>query len=454
MTWMAKATYAFVALGCPKNLVDSERMLGLLQREGYQLVEDPQGTDFVVVNTCGFIEAAREESLAAIDEMLALKREGRTGGVIVAGCLAERQREELLRVRPDIDALIGVFARDEVARAAASLVSGGAAQRSVFRPAPPQPLTDRDRHRATPRHWAYLKISEGCDRLCTFCSIPRIRGKHRSKPVEEIAREAEQLAADGVRELILVAQDTSYYGMDVYGEPRLVPLLARLQAVPGIEWIRLMYLYPQHVSDALIDMVASGNRILPYLDLPLQHISDSVLRRMARRVTRGDTETLLGRLRERIPGLVLRTTFITGFPGETQAEFEELLEFVQSQRFERVGVFPYSCEPDTPAARLPQDLPKEVKNARRDRLMTLQQSIAFRWNESRRGTRTDVILDRPLPDGENVWIGRSYADAPDVDGLVFVTGGRRRLATGQIVPCEIVASRDYDLVGVAVGPPR
>lgn len=429
-------------------------MLGLLQLDGYELVEDPDGTDFVIVNTCGFIEPARQESLAAIDDMLTLKREGRTRGVIVSGCLAERQREDLLASRPDIDSLIGVFARDEVTKVADRLLGSLTEQRSVFRPAPIRALSDRNRLRVTPRHFAYLKISEGCDRLCTFCSIPRMRGKYVSKSPEEIHREAEELAADGVRELILVAQDTTYYGMDLYGEPRLVSLLNQLQDVPGIDWIRLMYLYPQYVSDELIETIAAGKRILPYIDLPLQHISDAVLRRMSRRVTRSETESLIGRLRERIPNLVLRTTFITGFPGETEAEFEELMGFVEAQRFERVGVFPYSCEPDTPAARLSDAVPEAVKNARRDRLMVLQQSIAFRWNENRRGIRTDVILDRPVPDGDNVWIGRSYADAPDVDGLVYVTGDQQRLAVGQIVPCEIVATRGYDLVGFAVGPPH
>lgn len=429
-------------------------MLGLLQIEGYELVEDPEGTDFVIVNTCGFIEPARQESLAAIDEMLALKREGRTRGVIVSGCLAERQRADLLASRPEIDSLVGVFARDEVTKVADRLLGSMTEQRTVFRPAPIRALSDRNRLRVTPRHFAYLKISEGCDRLCTFCSIPRMRGKHVSKPVEEILREAEELAADGVRELVLVAQDTTYYGIDLYGEPRLVTLLTQLQNVPGICWIRLMYLYPQYVSDELIETIAGGNRILPYIDLPLQHISDTVLRRMSRRVTRRETESLIGRLREKISNLVLRTTFITGFPGETEAEFEELMDFVKAQRFERVGVFTYSCESDTPAARLPDPVPEAVKTARRDRLMTLQQSIAFRWGESRRGTCTDVILDRPVPDADNVWMGRSYADAPDVDGLVYVTGDQQRLAVGQMAPCEIVATRGYDLVGVAIGPPH
>jgi ribosomal protein S12 methylthiotransferase len=451
----AKGTYAFVSLGCPKNLVDSERMLGLLQLDGYQLVGDPDGADFVVVNTCGFIERAREESFAAIDEMLQLKAQGRVRGVIVSGCLAERQKEQLLSDRPAIDSLVGVFAREEITRVADRLVGDLREQRTVFRPAPIRPLPDRDRLRITPRHFAYLKVSEGCDRLCTFCAIPAMRGKHVTKPIEEVLEEARQLSADGVRELILVAQDTTYYGMDLYGEPRLTQLLQQLHDVPGIDWIRLMYFYPMYIDEALVETIARSPKILPYLDMPLQHINDTMLRRMARRVTRAQTEELLHRLRSRIPNLVLRTTLITGFPGETEEQFDELLEFVRQQRFERMGVFTYSLEPDTPAARLPDPVPEEVQAQRRDRLMAAQQEIAFAWNRQQIGRRLDVILDSPVPEEKNVWVGRSYADAPDVDSLVFVTADKQRRAkAGDLMPCEIVAAQDYDLAAVPVGPPR
>lgn len=446
-----KGTYAFVSLGCPKNLVDSERMLGLLQVDGYRLVPEPAGADFVVVNTCGFIERARGESFAAIDEMLQLKQQGRIRGVIVSGCLAERQKEQLLADRPGIDALVGVFAREEVTRVADRLIGHLDEQRAVFQPAPIRPLTDTDRLRVTPRHFAYLKISEGCDRLCTFCAIPKMRGKHATKPMEEVVREAEQLAADGVRELIIVAQDTPYYGLDLYGEPRLAELLRRLEQVAGIAWIRLMYFYPMYVDDSLIDTIAASQKIVPYLDMPLQHINDELLRRMARRVTRLQTESLLTRLRDRIPGLTLRTTLITGFPGETDEQFGELADFVQTQRFQRLGVFTYSFEPDTPAALLPGQLPEEVKNERRNRLMELQQQIVFAWNQTQIGRQKDVILDRPVPNESNVWIGRSQADAPDIDAAVYVTGGKKRLAAGDIVKVEIVTAQDYDLIGVAVG---
>jgi ribosomal protein S12 methylthiotransferase len=448
----AKGTYCFVSLGCPKNLVDSERMLGMLQLDGYQMVRDPEGADFAIVNTCGFIEAARQESFGAIDEMLALKRQGKLRGVIVSGCLAERQKESLLDARPDIDHLVGVFGREEVTKVADRLIGGLDEQRTVFKPAPTHPLPDTARMRITPRHFAFLKISEGCDRLCTFCAIPKMRGKHATKPIEEVVAEARELAADGVRELVIVAQDTTYYGLDLYGETRLVELLTELDKVEGLDWVRLMYLYPMYFSDELIDAIAASKRIVPYLDMPLQHANDVMLRRMQRRVTRAETEILLGKLRTRIPNLVMRTTFITGFPGETDEQFADMVDFVRQHRFERLGVFTYSYEPDTPAARLPDHLPDEVKLARQAELMRVQQEIAFEWNARQLGRQVDVLLDAPVPGERNAFIGRSYADAPDVDGVVYVTG--KKLRPGQIVPCEIVASQEYDLVAAACGKPR
>jgi ribosomal protein S12 methylthiotransferase len=449
----SKGTYSFVSLGCPKNLVDSERMLGLLQLDGYQLVSEPVGADFVVVNTCGFIERAREESYATIHEMLELKRKGDIRGVIVSGCLAEREKEKLLETLPEIDHLVGVFGREMVTKVADRLIGGLDEQRTVFQPAPSRPLDDRSRLRITPRHFAFLKISEGCDRLCTFCAIPKMRGKHATKPIEDVIAEARELAADGVRELVIVAQDTTYYGMDLYGETRLAALLKELEQVDGIEWIRLMYLYPMYFGDDVIEAIAQSKKIVPYLDLPLQHINDTMLRRMQRRVNRAQTEDLLAKLRQRIEGLVMRTTFITGFPGETDEQFAELVDFVRQQKFERLGVFSYSFEPDTPAARLPDHLSEDVKNERRETLMAVQQQFAFDWNAAQIGRQYDVLLDRQVPGEKDAWVGRSYADAPDVDGVVYVSGGRK-LRPGKIVRCEIVATSDYDLVGVAVGKPR
>lgn len=430
-------------------------MLGLLEQDGYSLVENPQDSDFVVINTCGFIDNARKESMEAIDQMLDLKSQGKIRGVIVSGCLAEREKEELLKQRPEIDSLVGVFGRDDITRMASQLVDGLEEQRTVFRPAPIRALDDRNRLRITPKHFAYQKISEGCDRLCTFCAIPKMRGKHASKPHDEVIAEARQLVDTGVRELIIVAQDTTYYGRDIYGESRLTELLTELQQIDGLEWIRLMYFYPMYIDDALIETIAESEKILPYIDMPLQHINTDMLKRMSRRVSAEDTRKLIEKLRGRIDDLVLRTTFITGFPGETDDQFAELVDFVRDARFERLGVFTYSLEPDTPAAKLPGHLGDDVKAARRDALMAVQQELAFDWCKSQLGTACEVILDRPIDEDKNVWLGRSFADAPDVDASVYVTGQERRpLRAGQLVPVEIVGHQDYDLVAAAVGAAR
>jgi ribosomal protein S12 methylthiotransferase len=449
-----RGTFSVISLGCPKNLVDSERMLGLLREDGWELVPQPEGSDFVVVNTCGFLESSRAESYATVQEMLNLKAAGGTRGVVVAGCLAERQKDAIVEELPGVDAVLGVFSRDEVARAAERMVGGLAEQRSLFRPAPATALSDTGRLRVTPRHLAYLKISEGCDRTCTFCSIPKMRGKHATKPLEEVIREATELAADGVKELVIVAQDTTYYGIDLYGEPRLVPLLEALEAVPGIEWIRLMYLYPIHFTDQLIDTIAGSGRILPYLDMPLQHASDAVLKRMQRRVNRAATEELLAKLRDRIDDLVLRTTFITGFPGETREQFEELVAFVERWQFERLGVFPYSLERDTPSAKLDGHMPEAEKEARRDELMAVQQGIAHAHAAAQVGRTLSCIIDMPSQQAAaegrgDVWLGRTMADAPDIDCVVYVTPRPDRpLAAGEILQVEIVAASGYDLAGV------
>jgi ribosomal protein S12 methylthiotransferase len=446
-----KGTFSFVSLGCPKNLVDSERMLGLLAQDGYVLVPDAQNADLVIINTCGFIDAARQESLGAIREMLERKKQGAIKGVVVAGCLAERQKELLLEEVPEVDQVVGVFGREEIARVADRILGELHEQRTLFRPAPVQAQDDRARMRITPRHLAYLKVSEGCDRLCTFCAIPYMRGKHVTKPLEKVVEEARELAIDGVRELNLVAQDMTYYGVDLYGRPRLAELLRTLEEVEGIDWIRVLYNYPNHFADELYETFGSSRKVLPYLDMPLQHINDRVLRMMNRRHTRTETEAIIARLRAAIPNLVLRTTFIAGFPGETEAEFEELLAFVKATRFERLGVFPYSFEPDTPAARLPGHLPEEVKAERRDRVMQAQQEIAFAFNQSLVGRTLDVLIDAPSADQKHVWVGRSYADAPDVDGLTYVRGSG--LQPGDLVTCTITRAEGYDTFVRVVGPP-
>jgi ribosomal protein S12 methylthiotransferase len=439
----AKGTLSFVSLGCPKNLVDSERMLGLLAQDGYRLVPESQNADLVVVNTCGFIESARQESLGVIREMIERKKQGAVKGILVAGCLAERERERLLEVVPEVDQVLGVFSREEVTRAADRILGALDEQRTLFRPAPVRAMDDTARLRITPRHLAYVKVSEGCDRFCTFCAIPYMRGKHVTKPIEQVVREVQELALDGVRELNLVAQDMTYYGLDLYGRPRLADLLRELDQVGGIEWIRILYNYPQFFTDELIDVIASSPRVVPYLDMPLQHIDDRMLKRMNRRHTRRETEALIQRLRDAIPGLVLRTTFIVGFPGESDAQFETLLEFVKEYRFERLGAFTYSFEHDTPAARLPGHLSEREKQSRRDAVMTVQQPIAFEFNRSLVGRTLDVLVDAP---GENPghWIGRIYADAPDVDGITSIRSSRIR--PGDIVSCRIDEADGYDLL--------
>jgi ribosomal protein S12 methylthiotransferase len=438
----SKGTYAFVSLGCPKALVDSEKMLGTLALDGYTLVSQPDGADFVIVNTCGFIEQSRAESKAVIREMLDLKQQGRTRGVIVAGCLPERLGGSLLEELPEIDHIVGVWGRDEINRVADHLVGGVREQRELFRPAPIRALDDRARLRITPQHYAYLKISEGCDRTCTFCAIPKMRGKHVTKPIEQVVAEARELAADGVRELILVAQDTTYYGMDLYGEVRLVDLLHELEQVDGIDWLRLMYLYPVNFTDSLIDTIAGSGRIIPYLDMPLQHINSQLLKRMQRRVNREKTIELVGKLRSRIPNLVLRTTFIVGFPGETEEQFAELEQFVADTRFERMGVFTYSPEPGTPAMKLEGHLPEDVKEARRGALMAQQQQIAFEFGDSLIGYELDCLIDTQVD--EQAWSGRIYADAPEIDAAVFVQG--EGIVVGELCPVEITGRQDYDLV--------
>jgi ribosomal protein S12 methylthiotransferase len=379
--------------------------------------------------------------------MLDVKKQGKTRGVIVTGCLAQREKDKLLDMYPGVDQLVGVFGRDEIAAAAQRLLTGLHEQRTVFRPAPTRALDDSHRLRITPRHLAFLKISEGCNRGCTFCSIPQMRGKHASKPIEAVMAEAEELAAEGVKELVIVAQDTTFYGMDMYGKPMLDELLRQLETIEGIRWIRLMYFYPMYITDELLEVIAASKKILPYIDIPLQHIDDDVLRRMKRATTREKTERLLDRLRERIPNLALRTTLIAGFPGETEEQFGRMLEFVKRRKFERLGAFSYSHELTTPSGSMDGQLPEEVRRDRRDQLLAAQQENAFAWSQAQIGREMDVILDGPVPGQASAFVGRTYADAPEVDCAAYISGAG--LAAGQIVSCKIVAARGYDLVGVA-----
>ncbi len=446
-------TYSFISLGCPKNTVDSERMLGLLAQDGYVLVPEDRPSDLAIVNTCGFIDAARTESFAVIRELLDRKRRGLVQGVIVAGCLAERQKDQLLEEVPEVDQVVGVFGREQIVEAADRILGSLEEQRTIFRPAAVRALEDTARLRITPRHVAYLKVSEGCDRLCTFCAIPKMRGKHVTKPMEQVVDEARELAADGVRELNLVAQDMTYYGMDLYGRPRLAELLAELEQVEEIDWIRILYNYPQYLTEELYEVLGSARKIVPYLDMPLQHINDRMLKRMNRRHTRGQTEAIIDRLRATIPGLVLRTTFIVGFPGETEEQFAELVEFVEQTRFQRLGVFTYSVEPDTPAAKLPDRVDEDVMLERQARLMSAQRPIAEAFNRSLVGRPLDILIDRVADDatGDSVLVGRSFADAPDVDGIV--AGRGRGLRPGALAPSRTMHAHGYDLAAEYDGPP-
>jgi len=451
-------TCALVSLGCPKNLVDSEQMLGRLQQAGYRWVAEPDGADLVVVNTCGFLDTAREESLDVLRQMAELKRRGRVGAIIAAGCMAQRDQAVLVEACPEIDQVVGVFARDQIATAARRIVAGDGATSAADRLLLAGPVArapaDDCRLALLPPHVAYLKIAEGCDRLCAFCSIPMIRGRYVSKPVGQVVDEARRLAAGGVRELVLIAQDTSSYGRDLPERPTLAELLGQLDRIESLTWIRLMYLYPhpRDLDDELLGTIASSERVLPYLDIPLQHVNDEVLRRMRRGASGDETRRLVERIRQRIPGVVLRTTLLVGFPGETDAQFDELVEFVRRQRFERLGAFAYRREPGTASDGLEGHLPEAIKQARYEHLMEVQQQIAFESGAAQVGQRLDVMIDRAASDEPHAFAGRTPADAPEVDGLVYVTG--EGLRPGQIVPCEIVAAREYDLIGVAIGNPR
>lgn len=456
-----RGSFSIVSLGCPKNLVDSEQIGAQLTAAGLRFTPKPEGADLVVVNTCGFLQAAREESLRTIYEMVDLKRRGFVRAVVVTGCLTELEGEKLLKLCPGVDQVIGVWGEPKIGEEVVELLTNNRAKApKAYLPQPPSDQTCwwgteepfPARLRLTASHVAYLKIAEGCDRRCTFCIIPKIRGHYRSRSIPSLVAEATALASSGVRELILVAQDTTYYGIDLEGRPLLAELLEQLDAIEGLAWIRLLYLYPIHVTDELIRVVATGKRIVPYLDIPLQHISDRVLRRMNRQVTRAEVELLLGRLRAEIPGLVLRTTLMTGFPGETDEDFAELCEFVRKWRFEHLGVFTYSPEPGAASTKLDGHVPPEVAKKRAEVLLSIQQEIAFGWLEQQIGQTREVMIDLPVRGEKSAFVGRTYAQSPEIDGVVYVTG--RGLRPGQIVPCEIVARHGYDLVAVAVGKPR
>ncbi len=433
----------FVSLGCDKNLVDTEMMLGLLGREGYSFTDDEAEADIVVVNTCCFIGDAKEESINTLLEMAELKDAGQIKVLIAAGCLAQRYREEIQKEIPQVDAIVGTAAIEEIGSAVSEALEGRS--RNHYRELAERPAAFTDRVLTTGGHYAYLKIAEGCDKHCTYCIIPKVRGNYCSVPMEELTAQAEKLAEQGVRELILVAQETTLYGVDLYGEKALPGLLQRLAGIDGIHWIRILYCYPEEITEELIETIAREPKICHYLDIPIQHAADGVLRRMGRRTHQEELRQQILRLRERIPDICLRTTLISGFPGETEEDFQELYRFVNEMEFDRLGVFTYSQEEDTAAAEMPGQIAEEVKAFRRDELMMLQQAISFEKAENMTGKILEVVVEGKVAD-EDVYVTRTYRDAPGVDGYLFLNT-TAQLMTGDFVKVLVTDFNEYDLIG-------
>ena len=436
-------TIALISLGCAKNLVNSEQMLWLLHQAEYEMVNDADGADIAIVNTCGFIDSAKSEAIGVILDMAELKAAGRLQHIIVTGCLSERYREEILDEMPEVDAVVGVGSYDDIVGVVEEVLAGNTV--AIFGDNN-GPVEETRRVISTGPAWAYLKIAEGCDNRCSYCAIPDIRGRFRSRPMDAILEETRELAALGIKELIVVAQDITRYGVDLFGEPSLDKLLTELCKIDGIEWIRLHYLYPDEITDSLIDVIAAEEKILAYLDIPIQHISDKVLQLMNRRGSGDEIRALFRKLREKIPGLVLRTSLITGLPGEGEAEYEELCEFLREMRIERAGVFPYSPEEGTPAASMPDRAEEEVAQRRAELIMELQAEIMDDYNDNRVGETLRVFCEGFDEDAACMY-GRTYADSPEIDGKVFFDGEAQH---GEFVNILITGVMDGDLIGEIV----
>ena len=432
-----------VSLGCAKNQVDAEMLLFSLKQKGFELVDDPAKADAVIVNTCGFIESAKQESIDEIIELGKLKREGKIKAIIVTGCLAERYQNEITKQLYEVDAAVGIGANSKIADIVLDALGGNKTE--LFPSKLELPL-EGGRIQSTPPYTAYLKIAEGCDNRCTYCAIPLIRGGFRSREPENVIEEAKQLAEKGVRELNVIAQDTTRYGEDLFGEPYLAKLLKELCKIEKLRWIRVLYCYPERVTDELIDVMANEEKIVKYIDLPLQHCNAEILKSMNRRGSRESLTALLNKIRDRIPNVVLRTTFISGFPGETEEQFEELCEFAKEIEFDRLGCFPYSQEEDTPAAAFPNQLDEETKQNRADIIMEQQQLIMTRRCEKLVGTTVEVLVEGFDRIAE-CWYGRTYADAPEVDGCVFFTTGGKKPSIGSFVNVKITDTMGIDPVG-------
>ena len=433
-----------ISLGCDKNLVDSEKMLGMLYEDGFSFTDDEAEADVILVNTCCFIGDAKEESVNTLLEMAEYRKSGPCRALIVTGCMAQRYKEEITREIPEVDAVVGTTAFDEIVKVIRGVLSG---QEHIqqFEELSALPGTEGRRLVTTGGCYAFLKIAEGCDKRCTYCIIPYLRGPYRSVPMEKLVREAEELAEKGIKELILVAQETTLYGVDLYGRKCLPELLRNLCRIPGIQWIRIQYCYPEEITDELIQTIREEEKICHYLDIPIQHASDRILKRMNRRTNQAELREMIGKLRREIPDIALRTTLISGFPGETQEDHEELCRFVDEMEFERLGVFAYSLEEDTPAASFPDQVPQEVKEERRDEIMELQQEIAFEACEAMVGRELEVLIEGKVAD-ENAYVGRTYMDAPGVDGMIFVNTGLE-LMTGDFVRVRVTGALEYDLIG-------
>lgn len=433
----------FVSLGCDKNLVDSEVMLGLLANHGHQMVDSEEDADVIVVNTCCFINDAKEESIQTILEMAEYKKDGSIKALIVTGCLAQRYKQEIMDEIEEVDAVLGTTSYDKIVEVIEEALQGHKSLEMTDIDA--LPTVESKRLVTTGGHFAYLKIAEGCDKHCTYCIIPKIRGNFRSVPMERLIKEATDLVEQGVKEIILVAQETTLYGIDLYGKKSLHVLLKELCKIGGLRWIRILYCYPEEITDELIQVIKEEDKICNYLDIPIQHASDGVLKRMGRRTSKQQLIETLKKLREEIPGIALRTTLITGFPGETEEQHEELMEFVDEMEFDRLGVFTYSPEEDTPAATMPDQIEESVKEDRQAELMELQQEIAFDLAERMIGKEVIVMFEGKVAD-ENVYVGRTYMDAPNVDGLIFVETSEE-LMSGDFAKVRITGALEYDLIG-------
>lgn len=434
----------FISLGCDKNLVDTEMMLGMLIQKGYTITDDENEADVVVVNTCCFINDAKQESINTLLEMSELRKNGNIKVLVAAGCLAQRYKEEIQKEIPEVDAIVGTTAIDAITEAVEKVLQGN--PYNYLEDINKTPVYDKKRVVTTGGHYAYLKIAEGCDKHCSYCIIPKVRGTYRSIPMESLVKEAETLVENGVKELILVAQETTMYGKDLYGEKCLPKLLRRLCEIDGLYWIRILYCYPEEITDELIQVIKEEDKVCNYLDIPIQHATDKILKKMGRRTNKQELVDIVSKLRQNIPDICLRTTLITGFPGETENEHEELMQFVNDIEFDRLGVFTYSPEEDTAAALFPEQVEEESKLERQADLMELQQEIAFEKADNMIGTKLLVMIEGKVPD-EHAYVARSYKDAPNVDGFVFVQTSHE-LMTGDFVWVRITGSYEYDLIGV------